>query len=298
MLAKQFIKATVGNALEEDLKYGDVTTEAIVSPQAKGVGCIYAKEDGVIAGLPLAEYTFKDLDGSIECVRLVEEGAHVGAGQPVMKISGRLRPLLSAERTALNFLQRLSGIATMTAAWVKELEGYPVKLADTRKTTPGLRVLEKYAVRIGGGLNHRFSLDSGILIKDNHISAAGGIAEAVKAVRARASFVWRIEVEVTTLEQLEEALAAGVELILLDNMDTPTIREAVQITAGRALLEASGNIGFARLREVAATGVDFISCGALTHSYRSLDMNMLLEEGRETGILKGGLEQNVTRSTL
>lgn len=281
MLSRQFIKETVGNALREDLEYGDVTTEAIVSPQAEGKGSIYAREDGVIAGLPLAEYAFKDLDENLDCTRLVEEGESVRAGQPVMRISGRLQPLLSAERTALNFLQRLSGIATLTATWVKELEGFPVKLADTRKNTPGQRVLEKYAVRTGGGLNHRFSLDSGILIKDNHISAAGGIAAAVNAVRARGSFIWRIEVEVTNLEQLEEALAAGVELILLDNMETPAIKEAVQITAGRALLEASGNIGFERLREVAAAGVDYISCGALTHSYRSLDLNMLLDTDRE-----------------
>lgn len=281
MLSQQFIREIVGNALREDLKYGDVTTEAIVPLQTRGAGCIYAREAGIIAGLPLAEYTFKDIDGNLDCVCLVEEGGRVSAGQLLMKISGRLRPLLFAERTALNFLQRLSGIASITAAWVKELEGFPVKLADTRKTTPGLRVLEKYAVRIGGGMNHRFSLDSGILIKDNHISAAGGIVEAISAVRERGSFIWRIEVEVTSLEQLEKALAAGADIILLDNMGSSMLRRAVEITAGRALLEASGNIGFERLREVASTGVDYISCGALTHSYRSLDMNMLLETDGE-----------------
>ena len=196
-----------------------------------------------------------------------------------MRISGRLRPLLSAERTALNFLQRLSGIATKTAVWTGELEGFPAKLTDTRKTTPGQRVLEKYAVRIGGGVNHRFSLDSGILIKDNHIRAAGGITAAVNAVRADAPFVWRLEVEVTDLKQLQEALDAGVEVVMLDNMELPLIQEAVQITAGRALLEASGNIALEDLREIAATGVDYISCGAITHSYRSLDLNLLLESG-------------------
>lgn len=281
MLSQQFVREIVGNALREDLKYGDVTTEAIVPLQTRGAGCIYAREAGIIAGLPLAEYTFKDIDENLDCVCLVEEGGRVSAGQLLMKISGRLRPLLFAERTALNFLQRLSGIASITAAWVKELEGFPVKLADTRKTTPGLRVLEKYAVRIGGGMNHRFSLDSGILIKDNHISAAGGIVEAISAVRERGSFIWRIEVEVTSLEQLEKALAAGADIILLDNMGSSMLRRAVEITAGRALLEASGNIGFERLREVASTGVDYISCGALTHSYRSLDMNMLLETDGE-----------------
>ncbi len=281
MLSKQFIRETVGNALREDLEYGDVTTEAIVPLQTKGTGCIYAREEGVIAGLPLAEYTFRDIDENLDCARLVEEGESVRSGQPLMKISGRLQPLLFAERTALNFIQRLSGIATLTAAWVKELEGYSVKLVDTRKTTPGLRVLEKYAVRTGGGMNHRFSLDSGILIKDNHISAAGGITEAIKAVREHGSFVWRIEVEVADLEQLEKALDAGADIILLDNMESSMLRKAVEITAGRALLEASGNIGFERLREVAATGVNYISCGALTHSYRSLDMNMLLETVQE-----------------
>ena len=187
--------------------------------------------------------------------------------------------MLSAERTALNFLQRLSGIATKTAVWTGELEGFPAKLTDTRKTTPGQRVLEKYAVRIGGGVNHRFSLDSGILIKDNHIRAAGGITAAVNAVRADAPFVWRLEVEVTDLKQLQEALDAGVEVVMLDNMELPLIQEAVQITAGRALLEASGNIALEDLREIAATGVDYISCGAITHSYRSLDLNLLLESG-------------------
>ncbi|NLA27689.1 MAG: carboxylating nicotinate-nucleotide diphosphorylase [Firmicutes bacterium] len=280
-MSKQFIRETVGNALREDLEYGDVTTEAIVPLQTKGTGCIYAREEGVIAGLPLAEYTFRDIDENLDCARLVEEGESVRSGQPLMKISGRLQPLLFAERTALNFIQRLSGIATLTAAWVKELEGYSVKLVDTRKTTPGLRVLEKYAVRTGGGMNHRFSLDSGILIKDNHISAAGGITEAIKAVREHGSFVWRIEVEVADLEQLEKALDAGADIILLDNMESSMLRKAVEITAGRALLEASGNIGFERLREVAATGVNYISCGALTHSYRSLDMNMLLETVQE-----------------
>lgn len=278
MLWSQFIKETVSNALREDFAYGDVTTEAIVPPDTEGQGTIYAREKGVIAGLPLAEYTFRDVDASVECTSLVEEGGEICAGQPVMKLGGKLRSLLFAERVALNFLQRLSGIATLTAAWVRELEGFPARLADTRKTTPGLRALEKYAVRIGGGVNHRFSLDSGILIKDNHISAAGGVAAAIDAVRRRASFIWRIEVEVTDLEQLEKALVAGAEIILLDNMETPAIEKAVQITAGRALLEASGNICFERLREVAAAGVDYISCGALTHSYRSLDMNMLLDK--------------------
>lgn len=277
MLSRQFIRERVAEALGEDLRYGDMTTEAIVPPQAEGAGCIYAREEGVIAGLPLAEQAFHALDESLECDCPVRDGNRVGRGQAVMRISGRLRPILSAERTALNFLQRLSGIATLTAAWIGELEGFPARLTDTRKTTPGQRVLEKYAVRTGGGMNHRFSLDSGILIKDNHIRAAGGIGAAVEAVRAGSPFVWRIEVEVADLEQLREALDAGAEVIMLDNMELPAIREAVRITAGRALLEASGNLAYEHLREIAGTGVDFISCGALTHSYRSLDLNLLLE---------------------
>lgn len=277
MLSRQTVQEMVSQAFREDLRYGDLTTETVVPPQAEGTGSIYAQEEGVIAGLPLARESFLALDQSLDCSCLIEEGAGVSRGQVLMRISGRLRPILSAERTALNFLQRLSGIATMTAAWAGELEGFPAKLTDTRKTTPGQRVLEKYAVRLGGGINHRLSLDSGILIKDNHIRAAGGIAAAVRAVRAAAPFVWRIEVEAADLEQLREALAAGAEVIMLDNMEPAMIREAVQLTAGRALLEASGNIVFEHLREIAATGVDYISCGALTHSYRSLDLNLLLE---------------------
>lgn len=277
MLSKEMIREKINQALDEDLRYGDITTRATVSPQAKGTGIIYAREEGVIAGLPLAEEAFLALDASLLCSRLVDEGERVVCGKAVMQVSGLLRPLLSAERTALNFLQRLSGIATQTANWAAELEGFPAKLADTRKTTPGLRALEKYAVRVGGGVNHRFSLDSGILIKDNHIHAAGGIGAAVDRVRAGASFAWRIEVEVTSLEQLREALSAGAELIMLDNMEPLLMKEAVEITAGRALLEASGNINRERLREVAATGVDYISCGALTHSYRSLNLSLLLQ---------------------
>ncbi len=277
MLSKQLIKEKVTMALNEDLRYGDITTGAIVSPQAQGTGIIYAREKGVIAGLPLAEETFQALDKTLDCSPLVEEGERVEQGKAVMRICGLLRPLLSAERTALNFLQRLSGIATLTAGWTRELEGFPAKLTDTRKTTPGLRALEKYAVSVGGGVNHRFSLDSGILIKDNHIHAAGGITAAIKRVRAGASFAWRIEVEVTDLEQLREALSAGAEMIMLDNMALSLMKEAVQITAGKALLEASGNITLERLREVAATGVDYISSGALTHSYRSMNLSLLLE---------------------
>lgn len=278
MLSRQLIREIVSRALDEDLRYGDITTEAVVSPEAKGTGCIFAREAGVIAGLPLAEQVFLALDESLDCSSLIDEGDRVAAGEAVMRISGSLQSLLSGERTALNFLQRLSGIATLTAAWTEAIRDFPARLTDTRKTTPGLRALEKYAVRVGGGVNHRFSLDSGILIKDNHISAAGSVAAAIDSVRARGPLVWRIEVEVTDLEELREALDGGAEIIMLDNMELPLIEEAVGITAGRALLEASGNITLERLREVAATGVDYISSGALTHSYRSLNLSLLLEQ--------------------
>jgi nicotinate-nucleotide pyrophosphorylase (carboxylating) len=269
---------TVERALAEDLGSGDLTTGYTVPPGAAGSAVIIAREEGIIAGLPLAELVFHTLDSSLQCAFAVREGERVRGGQIVMRVAGRLQPILTGERSALNFLQRLSGIATQTAAWVAEIDGYPAKLTDTRKTTPGLRLLEKYAVRMGGGYNHRLALDGGILIKENHIRAAGGITAAVAAVRSQAPFTLRVEVEVTTLGELAEALDAGADIIMLDNMDTETMRLAVAQAGGRALLEASGNMTLGRLREVAATGVHFISCGALTHSYRSLDLTLLVEQ--------------------
>lgn len=256
-----------------------MTTIYTVPPGAEGVGRLIAKEEGIIAGLPAAEAAFRYLDANVLCNSFIEDGTRITEGQIVMTVSGPLQPLLSAERVALNILQRLSGIATKTALWASEIAAYPARITDTRKTTPGLRVLEKYAVRIGGGLNHRLALDGGILIKENHILAGGGISAAVNAVRSQAPFTLRVEVEVTTIEELEEALSAGVEIIMLDNMDLETMRRAVKITAGRALLEASGNITLQRLKDIAATGVDLISCGALTHSCRALDFTFLLLPG-------------------
>lgn len=267
----------IERALEEDLGSGDLTTEHTVSLDASGSAVIIAKDSGIIAGLAVAGAVFQTLDNELCCSHLCEDGAAVTEGVMLMRIEGRLRPILSAERTALNFLQHLSGIATQTAAWVKELEGFPARLVDTRKTTPGLRLLEKYAVRAGGGHNHRLALDSGILVKENHIRAAGGINAAVEKVRLRAPFTLRIEVEVTNLAELKEALAAGAEIIMLDNMNIEMMREAVALTAGKALLEASGNVTLSRLKEIAATGVDYISAGALTHSSRALDLSLLVE---------------------
>lgn len=271
------IEEAVQAALKEDLGMGDLTTLYTVSPDARGKGVIIAKEGGVIAGLFVAEAVFYRMDRTLQTERMVEDGALVPAGRPILCITGHCQTIISAERTALNFLQRLSGIATKTAAWVKEIKDFPVSLADTRKTSPGMRLLEKYAVVVGGGINHRLALDGGILIKENHIRAAGGIEAAVKLVRARSPFTLRVEVEVTDLSELEEALAAQADIVMLDNMSLEMMRCAVEMTAGQAVLEASGNVTFERLKEIAATGVDIISCGALTHSYCSLDLSLLLD---------------------
>ena len=277
MLSPLSIRASVEQALREDLGLGDLTTGYTILPCARGQAGIIAKQYGLICGFPVAEEVFRVLDPELICHRVVEEGAEVQPGDIIFQVSGSLQSILAGERTALNYMQRLSGIATKTAAWVKEISAYQVRLTDTRKTTPGLRLLEKYAVRIGGGSNHRLALDGGILIKENHIRAACGIKEAVDAVRRQAPLTLRIEVEVTNLAELHEALAANADIIMLDNMDLEMMREAVAITGGRALLEASGNVTFERLQEIAATGVNYISSGALTHSCNSLDLSLLLQ---------------------
>lgn len=274
MLMELVTAALVKQALLEDLGSGDLTTLYTIFPLQRGTGKLVAKQGGVIAGLPVAEQVFKTLDGRLEFACLVKDGQKVDPGEVIAEVTGRLQPILSGERTALNFLQQLSGIATMTRRWVKKLEGTRARLVDTRKTTPGLRALQKYAVRMGGGYNHRLGLDSGILIKDNHIEAAGGIREAVEAVRSKAPFTCKIEVEVKNLDELQEAIQAGAEIVMLDNMDPATMTQAVSAAKGRVLLEASGKIGFENLREVAATGVDLISCGALTHSAPALDISL------------------------
>lgn len=260
--------------LAEDLGHGDITTSLVVNPNARGTSEIVAREHGLLCGLPVARMVFEELDPALHLEPCVAEGATIEPGQTVARLAGRLGSILSGERLALNLLQRLSGVATATRAFVEAVEGTGVAILDTRKTTPGLRALEKYAVRVGGGRNHRFGLFDGILIKDNHIRAAGGVAEAVRRARARAPHSLAIEVEVTTLEELEEALAAGADWILLDNMDLETIREAVQRTTGRAKLEASGGVTLERVRAIAETGVDAVSVGALTHSVRALDLSL------------------------
>ena len=263
--------------LLEDLGGGDLTSTLLIPEDQKGRGVILAKEEGVLAGLEVAQAVFHRVDGRIAFTPLARDGDPLLPGLEVARLEGPLRGILAGERLALNLLQRLSGIATLTRRYVEAVRGTQAIILDTRKTTPGLRALEKYAVRVGGGRNHRFGLFDGILIKDNHIRAVGGVKEAVRRARSQAPHYLKVEVEVTSIEELEEALEAGAELILLDNMDLETLKEAVGRAKGRALLEASGRMSLERVREVAETGVDYISVGALTHSARALDLSLELE---------------------
>ncbi len=272
------LRQIITRALEEDIGSGDVTTGAICEPDQMGRAVIRTKEPCVAAGVPLAQLVFEMLDAQIEFTPRVRDGERLSAHQTVAEISGRLRAILMGERTALNFLQRLSGIATMTARYVEAVKDFSVKILDTRKTAPGLRVLDKYAVRVGGGQNHRIGLFDGILIKTNHIRAAGGIAKAVERVRRLAPTTLKIEVEVKNLQEFHEALAAGADIIMLDNMSLEEMRRAATIVksaGGRGpMLEASGGVNLENVREIAATGVDFISVGALTHSVKAIDMHL------------------------
>ena len=274
-LPKLLVEQAVQAALAEDLGLaGDITTDPIIPPDASGEAAIVAREAGVIAGLDLAEAAFKTLDPQAVFTRVVNDGGKVEAGDTIAKVKGRTRALLTGERTALNFLCRLSGIATLTAAYVAKVKGTGARIACTRKTTPGLRAFEKYAVRCGGGVNHRFGLYDAVLVKDNHIAAAGGLEAALRLLRTRTGHVVRIEVEVDTLDQLEEALRFEVDAVLLDNMDAETLKKAVALAKGRVLTEASGGVSLETVGKIAATGVDLISVGALTHSPRSLDSSL------------------------
>lgn len=268
------LDALLTAALQEDVGTGDITTESCIPPEAVSRGRFLAKEDLVLCGLDVAKRVFELTDPTLSFTALRRDGELVKKGEYFAEVSGCSRSILTGERVALNLMQRMSGIATRTAQAVSAVAGTKTRVVDTRKSTPGLRVLEKYAVRVGGGGNHRFNLADGILIKDNHISAAGGIREAIAAVRQNAPHTLRIEVETETLEQVDEALESGADIIMLDNMDNETMRIAVQRIAGRALTEASGNMGERDLRAVAETGVDFISVGALTHSVRSSDISL------------------------
>jgi nicotinate-nucleotide pyrophosphorylase (carboxylating) len=267
-------------AIAEDLPGDDVTSAATIPATARGVADFAAREAGVVAALPLAALVFHYVLGDdVEITDRLPDGTPVRPGDVVMRVSGPVRGLLTAERTALNYASHLSGVATATAAWVEALAGTRARVLDTRKTLPTYRSLQKYAVRCGGGVNHRFSLSDLAMVKDNHVVAAGGVVPAYRAVR-EAYPELGVEVEVTDLDQLRELLDAGCDQILLDNMDSATMAEAVRIAAGRATLEASGGLTFERAREVAETGVDFISVGALTHSVKVFDLGMDLQEGR------------------
>lgn len=260
-------------ALQEDITGEDVTTAAIIRENTRSRVQLICKEDGILAGLPVFKRTF-ELLGETEFETFFNEGDHIKKGDLIATVTGDARILLSGERVALNYLQRMSGIATLTQSLVSELKGSHTKLLDTRKTTPGMRVFEKYAVKVGGGYNHRFNLSDGILIKDNHIGAAGGVKEAIRLAKEYAPFVRKIEVEVENLEMLEEALEAGADIIMLDNMSNEMMKEAVRLVNGRAETECSGNVTKARLKEIAEIGVDYVSCGALTHSAPILDFSL------------------------
>ncbi|HEX78058.1 MAG TPA: carboxylating nicotinate-nucleotide diphosphorylase [Dehalococcoidia bacterium] len=268
-------------ALAEDLGWGDLTTDILVPDAAQGRGIIVAKAEGVLAGGPIAARVFHKVDASLKVDLLLAEGSRLQPGQTIATVQGRVPSILKAERLALNFLQHLSGIATETARYVEAVAGLPTIIVDTRKTTPGLRLMEKYAVRMGGGRNHRYHLGDGILIKDNHLAAlrrAGlSLAEAVNRAKTGAPHTLQIEVEVESLEQAREAVEAGAHIIMLDNMGLEEMRQAVEMARGRALVEASGGITLENVRAVAETGVDFISVGALTHSVKALDISLELE---------------------
>lgn len=275
MVRNQLVREIVIRALNEDIGKGDLTTESIFSIYHNSRGRIIGKEEGIIAGLEVVRLVFNLVDPGVKLINKYFDGEKIADPPKIIaEVEGPTLGVLQGERVALNFLQRLSAIATTTNSFVEKVKSFPVKITDTRKTTPGLRILEKYAVRVGGGINHRFGLYDTPMIKDNHIRAAGSIREAVKRVRSKAPFTVKIEVEVSSLEQVEEALAEKVDIIMLDNMTVEEMTEAVKIIGGRSLVEASGGINMDNVREVAAAGVDFISVGALTHQINSLDISL------------------------
>ncbi len=275
------IDAAISIALEEDTAGGDATSEALIPPELAGKASVLVKEKGVLAGIDVAARVFQRVDPSLKIDVLIKDGTAIQPGDIAATVAGSAASLLKAERTALNFLQRMSGIASLTAQYVAEVKDSPAGIYDTRKTTPGLRVLEKHAVRMGGGHNHRLNLGDAVLIKDNHIAAlrAAGmnLKEIIAKAREKAPAGITIEIEVTNAAEAEEALQAGTDIIMLDNMGAKEMRQVVEMAAGRAKLEASGNVTLANVREVAMTGVDIISIGALTHSYKALDISLEME---------------------
>lgn len=261
-------------ALEEDINNEDVSTNAVMPEYKKGEVQLICKEDGILAGMAVFERVFTLLDPETKVTCAVKDGDEVKKGEVLAVVTGDIRVLLSGERTALNYLQRMSGIATYTRSVVKLLEGSRTKLLDTRKTTPGMRVFEKYAVRVGGGCNHRYNLSDGVLLKDNHIDAAGGVREAVEAARAYAPFVRKVEVETENLDMVRAAVEAGADIIMLDNMTPDVMAEAIHIIQGRARTECSGNITRENIQTITSLGIDYVSSGALTHSAPILDISL------------------------
>ncbi len=273
---EEIVRKIVIDAIKEDIGTGDITTENVVDENERSKAVIIFKENGVLAGIPAIKMVFSEIDDDLEITLLRKEGEAVKIGEKVAEITGRTRSILMGERLALNFLQRLSGIATNTRRYVEKLEGTDAKVVDTRKTTPNLRILEKHAVKVGGGTNHRMGLYDAILIKDNHIRSAGGVKEAIKKVET--GHTVKIEVEVESLDDIEEALEAGADIIMLDNMESSEMQKAVEIIGGRAIIEASGGITLENIRGIAEIGVDVISVGALTHQIRSIDISLDLTE--------------------
>ncbi len=274
----QIAEHLVELALKEDVASGDLTTDNLIPAEMKRTAFWRAKADGIIAGLEIAEMTFRKLDPNLRWEVLVKDGEKVQSGTLVVRFEASYRAILTGERTALNFVQRLSGIATMAGRYANALKDFKTEILDTRKTLPGYRLLDKYAVKIGGAKNHRVGLYDMVMIKDNHIDIAGGITPAVAQIRSKVAANIKIEVETSNLDQVKEALAAGADIIMLDNMDNETMRQAVELIGGKAKVEASGNMTLERLKEVAATGVDFISIGALTHSVTALDISQRIEQ--------------------
>ncbi len=274
MLTNPLVTQIIAMALNEDVGTGDITTESTIPAEKTAFGKFIAKENMTICGLEVAELVFHTVDKDIVFTSHCKDGDEIKKGFVIAEVTGSARNVLTGERTALNLMQRMTGVATRTRAAVECVKGTNAKIADTRKTTPGLRVLEKYAVRMGGGTNHRFNLADGVLIKDNHIAVSGGITKAVKNARANIPHTLKIEVEVETREQLLEAIDAGADIIMLDNMTNEEMTESVKLIAGRALVEASGNMGDKDIAEVAKTGVDIISIGALTHSVKAADISL------------------------
>ena len=278
MLLSREVRDLIDAALAEDVGSGDPTTDTLIDRSMTGNAALVSRGDGVIAGIDVATAVFTQFDPDLSAVAILEDGSTVTAGDRLVRVAGSVASILKAERTAVNFLQHLSGVATQTRRYVDAVDGYRAQIVDTRKTTPGLRNLEKYAVAMGGGRNHRYNLADGILIKDNHIEAMAlkgvGIGEVVKRAIAGASHMIKVEIEVETIEQLEEVLKAGADLVLLDNMEPEQMQTAVRLASGRAIVEASGGITLETVRDVASTGVDIISVGALTHSAPALNISL------------------------